>query len=77
MPFYVVRAQGYGGSGPSVSPFVSENLDEIKEEIADLIQSDHAVQLYKIAECGTESRVEYYTHHSVTVIITLCWRSCH
>ena len=50
MTKYLVNGQGYGGGGPSVSPFESTNLEEIKERIAELLESDHAVQLYKIDE---------------------------
>lgn len=69
MTKYIVHGQGYGGGGPSVSPFESSNLKEIKERIAELLESDHAVQLYKVDDNGIKTHVEfnYYTTINVEV----------
>lgn len=69
MTKYLVNGQGYGGGGPSVSPFESTNLEEIKERIAELLESDHAVQLYKIDENDAKTRIEFEHYTSVTVRI--------
>jgi len=61
---YRVKAQGYGGSGPSIKPFESLDINKIKCEIEDLLTSDHSVQLYKIEADGSEISIpfEYYTY---------------
>jgi hypothetical protein len=56
---YRIKAQGYGGGGASIRPYVSDNLENIKSEMSDLLESDHAVQLYKIQDDGSEVRVDY------------------
>ena len=66
---FKVKAQGYGGSGPSVASIESSDIAEIKNEIADLINSDHAVQLYEILEDGTEVSVEFEAESSVAIYI--------
>jgi hypothetical protein len=69
MTKYRVTGQGYGGGGPSVSPFESDNLSAIKDHMSDLLESDHAVQLYRVNDDGTVKRVnfEYYTTISVRI----------
>lgn len=67
---YKVNAQGYGGGGPSVSPFVSTDLNVVKSEIEDLIASDHAVQLYLVKDDGTEERLDYEVYSTVNVVIS-------
>ena len=67
MTIYKVKAQGYGGSGPSVSPFESDDLSLVRGEIADLLSSDHAVQLYRINEDGSETPVEFEYYTTITV----------
>jgi hypothetical protein len=69
MTKYRVNGQGYGGGGPSVSPFESDNLNAIKDRIADLIESDHAVQLYKVNDDGSTTHVEFEHYNSVSVRI--------
>lgn len=66
---YLVNGQGYGGGGPSVSPFESSDLKKIKERIAELLESDHAVQLYKIDENGVKTHVEFEHYSTVSVWI--------
>jgi len=56
---YRIKAQGYDGGGVSIRPYVSDNLENIKSEMSDLLESDHAVQLYKIQDDGSEVRVDY------------------
>ena len=69
MTKYLVNGQGYGGGGPSVSPFESDNLNAIKDRIADLLESDHAVQLYKVNDDGSTTQVEFEHYTSVFVRI--------
>lgn len=69
MTKYIVRGQGYGGGGPSVSPFESSNLKEVKDHIAELLESDHAVQLYKLDDDGNKTQVEFNYYTTVTVEI--------
>lgn len=69
MTKYLVKGQGYGGGGPSVSPFESSNLAEVKERISELIESDHAVQLYKIDEDGVKTQIEFNYYTTVNVEI--------
>ena len=66
---YRIKAQGYGGGGPSVPPIETTSIDVARNEIADLIDSDHAVQLYTVGADGVELRVEfdYYTSTTVTI----------
>lgn len=66
---YIVKGQGYGGGGPSVRPFTSSNLSEIKDRIADLLETDHAVQLYRVDAEGNTKQVEfdYYAQISVSI----------
>lgn len=68
MKKYKVKAQGYGGGGPSVSPFISSNINEIKEHIESLLETDHAVQLYKIDENGNETQIEFEYTTNINVI---------
>lgn len=63
---YIVRAQGYGGGGASVPPYKSDDRIQIKMEIESLLETDHAVQLYKILPNGEEKEIEfqsYMTYH--------------
>jgi hypothetical protein len=69
MTTYRVTGQGYGGGGPSVSPFESDDLNAIKDRIAYLLESDHAVQLYKIDDSGVKTRIEFEHYTSVSVRI--------
>lgn len=69
MTKYRVNGQGYGGGGPSVNPFESDNIKEIKERMADLLESDHAVQLYRVNDDGTVKRINFEYYTSVTVRI--------
>lgn len=69
MTKYRVTGQGYGGSGPSVSPFESDNISAVKDRMIDLLESDHAVQLYRVNNDGTVTQVdfEYYTNITVSI----------
>ena len=69
MTKYRVNGQGYGGGGPSVTPFESDNLSAIKDRMSDLLESDHAVQLYRVNEDGSVKRIsfDYYTSISVRI----------
>ena len=69
MTKYIVNGQGYGGGGPSVSPFESSNLKEIKDRIAELLETDHAVQLYKVDDNGIKTHIEFNYYTTVTVEI--------
>ena len=69
MKKYRVNGQGYGGGGPSVTPFESSDINEIQERIEELINSDHAVQLYRINDDGTVKRLNFEYYTSVTVEI--------
>lgn len=69
MTTYLVKGQGYGGEGPSVRPFESTDLIKVKERIADLLESDHAVQLYRVDADAVQTQIEfeYYTQISVNI----------
>lgn len=69
MTTYLVKGQGYGGEGPSVRPFTSSNIKEIKDRIAELLETDHAVQLYRVDTEGNTTQIEfeYYTQISVSI----------
>lgn len=69
MTLYQVKAQGYGGSGPSVPTFESTDIKKIKERIADLVQSDHAVQLYCVNADGSTASIDFETYSTITVEI--------
>jgi hypothetical protein len=69
MKKFKIKAQGYGGSGPSIAPYISTNVSEIKSEIASLIVTDHAVQLYEIDDNGSEKRIDFEYYTSVTIEI--------
>lgn len=71
MKTYLVKAQGYGGGGPSANPFESLDLHEIKGVIEELLSSDHAVQLYRIEDDGTAVDIpfEYYNYTKCTIDI--------
>jgi hypothetical protein len=69
MTKYIVKGQGYGGGGPSVRPFESDNLNEVKDRISELIESDHAVQLYRVNTDGTVKSVEFECYTNVSVRI--------
>jgi hypothetical protein len=66
---YRIKAQGYGGGGPSVPTTDSDDINVIREQMEDLIDSDHAVQLYKVDADGVETRIsfEYYTTTTVAI----------
>jgi hypothetical protein len=66
---YRIKARGYGGGGPSIAPFETTSIDVARREIADLLDSDHAVQLYRVDGNGVETRIEfdYYTTTVVTI----------
>lgn len=66
---YRIEAQGYGGFGPSVRPMTTSDLNAVREEIADLIESDHAVQLYKVNTDGSKTRIDFECRTTVTVDI--------
>lgn len=69
MTKYIVKGQGYGGSGPSVKPFESTDINEIKDRIAELMESDHAVQLYQMNDDGTSNQIEFEYYTTITVNI--------
>lgn len=66
---YEIRAQGYGGSGASIPPITVNTISEAKEEIADLLSCDHAVQLYKIEEDGSKKAINFESYTSYSVVI--------
>ena len=68
MNLYRVHAQGYGGGGPSVTPYESSDKNKIKRHIEDLLESDHAVQLYEIDDNGNRKKIEFEHYSSVTVV---------
>lgn len=69
MTKYIVKGQGYGGGGPSVTPFESDDVAAVKDRISELLESDHAVQLYRVNADGTTKQVsfEYYTNITVSI----------
>jgi hypothetical protein len=69
MSNYFIEARGYGGEGPSITPMIVSDLNAAKQEIADLIQTDHAVWLYKIDTNGTKTRMDFEIYTTVTVEI--------
>lgn len=66
---YEIRAQGYGGGGASIRPITVDNINEAKEEIADLLSCDYAVQLYKIEEDGSKKVINFESYTSYNVVI--------
>jgi hypothetical protein len=66
---YRIKAQGYGGCGPSICPIETTSLDVARNEIADLLSSDHSVQLYVVDGDGIETRIkfDYYTTIAVNI----------
>jgi hypothetical protein len=66
---YIVKARGYGGSGPSVTPFITDSLQEAEDEAAELLDSDHSVQIFKIVD-GKEQMLNFETFRHTTVYIT-------
>jgi hypothetical protein len=69
MTKYIVKGQGYGGGGPSVTPFESDSISEIKDRMIELLESDHAVQLYRVNADGTVKPVEFEYYTNITVNI--------
>jgi hypothetical protein len=65
---YRVHAQGYGGGGASVRPFESSDKKEIIEHIENLLETDHAVQLYEIDDNDNKKKIEFEHYSSVTVV---------
>lgn len=66
---YIVKAKGYGGSGPTVTPFKTNDRTTVEYEAAELIDSDHSVQIYKVVG-GKEHRLSFETYRNTTVYIT-------
>jgi hypothetical protein len=69
MTKYIVKGQGYGGGGPSVSPFESDDISAVKDRMIELLESDHAVQLYRVNANGTVTQVEFEYYTNITVSI--------
>jgi hypothetical protein len=65
---YRVHAQGYGGGGASVNPYESSDKNKVKRHIEDLLETDHAVQLYEIDDNGNKNKIEFEHYSSITVI---------
>jgi hypothetical protein len=66
---YRIKAQGYGGGGPSIPTIETTSIEVAQNEIADLIGTDHAVQLYVVDSNGNETRMEFEWYSTVTVNI--------
>jgi hypothetical protein len=66
---YRIKAQGYGGGGPSVPTRDSDDINVVREEIAELIESDHVVQLYRVNADGSETRIDFECYTTTTVVI--------
>ena len=64
---YIVNGQGYGGGGPSVNPYESSDKHKVKRHIEDLLETDHAVQLYEIDDSGNKKQIKFEYYSSVTV----------
>lgn len=69
MTKYIVKGQGYGGGGPSVTPFESNDIAAVRERISELLESDHAVQLYRVNTDGTVKQIEFEYYTNITVSI--------
>jgi hypothetical protein len=69
MTTFIIKAQGYGGGGPSLRPFETTSLQEAINEIEDLLDSDHSVKLYKLDYNGKEIPMNYTAHSYTKVYI--------
>jgi hypothetical protein len=69
MTMYVVKAQGYGGEGPSVSPYYSDDISAVEDVITELLETDHAVQLYRIDSDGVAQPTTFETYTTIKVWI--------